>query len=92
MSSNKKENNVLNNIRSFLHENMQSMNNCYNAIRGKNEERLLRNKLDEILNEEFDAEFPLVSAVVLTANKFERDALNHLMAISTPPDNTDRKW
>lgn len=79
MSGIKEENSVLKNIKSFLDENMQSMDNCYNAIRGNNGERLLRNELDEISNEDFDSEFPLVSAVILTANKFECDALNYLM-------------
>lgn len=73
---------VFKNIKDFLADSEKNtlMEKCYSAIR-ENHERKFDSSLKRLDNEKFDAHFPLVSAVVLTANKFECDALNYLVSI-----------
>lgn len=71
---------VFKNIKSFIEDNnkISLMEKCYKTIR-ENHERKFDRSLDCLENNEFDAYFPLVSAVILTANKFECDTLNYLV-------------
>ncbi len=78
MRETRKNNPVLKNIMDFLNENSQLMNTCYSELRNNEGERIVDQKISVIENNAFDDLFPIVSAVILTANKFECDALNCL--------------
>lgn len=56
------------------------MNMCFSSIRDDDNERYFKESIDEIDDNEFDSLFPLVSNVILTANKIECDSLNYIIS------------
>lgn len=73
---------VVSNIKIFLQDKYKSslMEKCYDLIR-KDGERYFDLSLNCFDNNEFDKYFPLVSVVIITANKFECDTLNYLISV-----------
>lgn len=53
---------------------------CYASIRDSFRSRSHREQIEELKNSEFDCMFPLVSCIVLTANKIECDSLNYILS------------
>lgn len=74
------QNPVIKNIKEFIEDKEKNtlMEKCYSAIRTDGE-RVFDRSLPYLASSDFDAYFPLVSAVIFTANKFECDALNYLV-------------
>jgi|GEM_PF-2187166 len=75
-----KENPVFKNIKKFIEDEEKNalMEKCYSAIRAEGDREFDRS-IPFLTSNDFDAYFPLVSAVIITANKFECDALNYLV-------------
>lgn len=70
---------VVENIKKFLEsEKNKLMELCYSAIRNNQNERYFKDLINVVKDNEFDSLFPLVSLVVLTANKVECDSLNYV--------------
>lgn len=81
---------VIDNVKKFLNSDRKNlMNFCYFSIRSDQDNRYFRDTINVINNDEFDSLFPLVSVVVLTANKVECDSLNYV--ISKQKDNDLKK-
>ncbi len=80
MENNVTQNPVFKNIKEFIEDKEKNviMENCYSAIRTEGE-RVFEHSLPCLAPSDFDAYFPLVSAVIFTANKFECDMLNYLI-------------
>lgn len=75
------ERSVINSTESFLKSEKSSlMEMCFLSIRNNNNERCFMESIDEIEDSEFDSLFPLVSNVIITANKIECDVLNYVFA------------
>lgn len=74
------ENPVFKNIKKFIEDEEKNalMEKCYSAIRTEGD-RVFDRSLPYLSSNDFDAYFPLVSAVIFTANKFECDTLNYLV-------------
>ena len=53
---------------------------CYASIRNSSQSRSHREQIEELENTEFDRMFPLVSCIILTANKIECDSLNYILS------------
>lgn len=56
------------------------MEYCYASIRDASKNRFHRDQTDVLADADFDALFPLVSSVILTANKIECDSLNYIFS------------
>lgn len=83
----KEENEVINYFKKFLSSNkMNIMERCYKTIRDKNQNRYFDDSIKKLSTEEFDSYFPMVSAVILTANKFECDSLNYIFSAQKNSD------
>lgn len=71
---------VIENIKRFLDsEKKELMEFCYSSIRNNKNERYFKDSINVVKDSEFDSLFPLVSLVVLTANKVECDSLNYVV-------------
>lgn len=55
-----------------------TMKQCYSSIRDESSNRCFKQQIKEVDDHEFDSLFPLVTNVILTANKIECDSLNYL--------------
>ena len=72
---------VIDYMKDFLSSNNQKlMNCCYNAILDGKGDRYHRRQIPVLDDKEFDDLFPLVSSVILTANKIECDSLNYVFS------------
>lgn len=72
---------VVENIKKFLDsEKSELMKLCYFSIRREEDERYFKDDIDLVGDNEFDSLFPLVSIVILTANKIECDSLNYVFS------------
>lgn len=81
LEENAEEKLVVENIKKFLcSEKSELMNFCYFSIRKGNNERYFKDTINVVEDNEFDSLFPLVSIVVLTANKIECDSLNYIFS------------
>lgn len=81
LEENAEEKLVVENIKKFLcSEKSELMNYCYFSIRKGNNERYFKDAINVVEDNEFDSLFPLVSIVVLTANKIECDSLNYIFS------------
>lgn len=81
--NNKKNNSnpVADYMKRFLaSDSSKLMEYCYSSIRNPAENRFHRNQIDVLADTDFDALFPLVSSVILTANKIECDSLNYIFS------------
>lgn len=75
------EKNVISSTKLFLEsEQGKLMNMCFSSIRDDDNDRFFKELIDEIEDYEFDMLFPLVSNVILTANKIECDSLNYIIS------------
>lgn len=80
MNSNLDNNPAINNILRFLKSKQSDlMEHCYYSIRDNKNYRYFNDTIDNIEDKEFDSLFPLVSIVILTANKIECDSLNYII-------------
>lgn len=83
---------VVENIKKFLEsEKNKLMELCYSSIRNKQNERYFKDLIDVAKDNEFDSLFPLVSLVILTANKVECDSLNYIAFKQRDSNLTKRK-
>lgn len=84
---------ALDNIKRFIQnsENIKLLNSCYNAVRDEDNNRRFDSSIPEMTNGEFDTYYPLISAVILTANKFECDTLNFIAYSKVEMDVKKRK-
>ena len=74
-----KSNAVVENINKFLNpNNLKVMERFFKTIRDNNNTRYFDNTISKEENEKFDSLFPLVSAIIITANKIECDSLNYI--------------
>lgn len=90
LEKNAKETLVVENIKRFLDsEKKELMELCYSCIRNNQNERYYKDLIKVINDNEFDSLFPLVSVVILTANKVECDSLNYVA--SKQKDNCLKK-
>lgn len=79
MEKSKEEELVINNIIEFLDSDKKRlMECCYSSIKDNQNGRYFKDKISVIEDNEFDSFFPLVSVVIMTANKIERDSLNYI--------------
>lgn len=70
---------VVENIKKFLESKKKElMELCYSSIRNDRNERYFKDQINVVKDNEFDSLFPLVSLVILTANKVECDSLNYV--------------
>ena len=75
------EQEVIKYTESFLNsEYCKNMNHCFESIRNSKNERIIKESIKTMGDEEFDLLFPLVTNVLLTANKVECDSLNYLVS------------
>lgn len=75
------EQTVIDYTKAFLKsEKKDIMDHCFESIRDRNNERSFRSTIKELDDKEFDLFFPLVSNVILTANKVECDSLNYIVS------------
>lgn len=72
---------VVENIEHFLNSKKKIlMDYCYESIIDENGQRFFDNNISALNDNEFDSMFPLVSVVIITANKIERDSLNFIIS------------
>lgn len=84
------KNSVVSYIKNFLLSNKKGlMEDCYYAIRKENGQRYFRDKITIEEDGKFDSLFPLISLVIITANKIECDSLNYIL--SEQNNNTQLK-
>lgn len=84
------ENPVIKYIKDFLNSSRKElMEKCYSSIRDYNNMRKFKNEIRNCKDCDFDSFFPLVSFVILTANKIECDSLNFI--VSKIKDNNLQK-
>lgn len=77
----KMEDSVLKYTKSFLKsEKCTLMEICFSCIRNDDNDRVFKETIETIDDLEFDALFPLVSNIILTANKIECDCLNYFFS------------
>lgn len=75
------EESVISSIINFLEsEQCELMNKCFFSIRNRNNERVFKESIGILDDLEFDMLFPLVSNVIITANKIESDCLNYVIS------------
>lgn len=72
-------------------ETVETMKCCYYSIRDENENRFHKESIGLLDNEAFDSMFPLVSLVILTANKIECDSLNYIASLQSNSNIKKRK-
>ena len=66
-------------MKNFLKsEKIELMEQCYGSIRDSNENRFFNESLEQYDILSFDKLFPLVTVVIVTANKYECDSLNYI--------------
>lgn len=83
---------VIDNVKRFLNSDKKDlMNFCYFSIISDQNNRCFRDAINVVNNDEFDSLFPLVSVVVLTANKIECDSLNYVVSKQKENDLMRRK-
>lgn len=83
---------VIDNVKRFLNSDKKDlMNSCYFSIISDQNNRYFRDAINVVNNDEFDSLFPLVSVVVLTANKIECDSLNYVVSKQKENDLKRRK-
>lgn len=83
---------VIDNVKRFLNSDKKDlMNFCYFSIISDQNNRYFRDSINVVNNDEFDSLFPLVSVVVLTANKIECDSLNYVVSKQKENDLKRRK-
>lgn len=76
-----KERNVVEYMKKLLcSEKNNIIQNGYYYIRNSEQERIFNEKIKHIEDKDFDSLFPLVSVVILTANKIECDSLNFIVS------------
>ena len=76
-----KNDEVIVNITKFLKsEKNELMEQCYSSIRDNDENRCYNDSLKQYDILSFDKLFPLVTVVIITANKFECDSLNYIFS------------
>lgn len=81
MLKNTKEKSVIMYMKKFLDSPLsQIMESCYSSIRDEVNNRTFRASINVLKDAEFDSFFPLVSMVILTANKIECDSLNYILS------------
>lgn len=72
---------VVDYMKKFLaSDSSKVMEYCYSSIRHPTKNRLHREQIDVLEDVDFDALFPLISSVILTANKIECDSLNYIFS------------
>lgn len=72
---------VIDCVINFLNsESAKIMKHCYDSIRDSSTTRYFKKSIIQIENGEFDSLFPLVTNVILTANKIECDSLNYIVS------------
>lgn len=93
MESKKTEENlVIDNVKRFLNsEKKDLMNFCFFSIISNQNNRYFRDAINVVDKDEFDSLFPLVSVVILTANKIECDSLNYVASKQKENDLKRRK-
>ncbi|MDE7251633.1 MAG: hypothetical protein K2O32_01620 [Acetatifactor sp.] len=92
LEKNTEEKQVVDCVIKFLNSDKQNlMNYCYSSIRSNQDNRYFRDTINIVNNDEFDSLFPLVSLVVLTANKVECDSLNYVVSKQKGNDLKKRK-
>lgn len=75
------DNSVVEYIKTFLaSQKRELMEYCYYAIKDKRNQRYFKESIALMEDSVFDSLFPLVSTVVLTANKIECDSLNYIVS------------
>jgi len=80
LENNLEENLVIENIKKFLDSDKKEvMEHCYYSIMESQSERYFKDTITVVDENEFDSLFPLVSVVILTANKIECDSLNYVV-------------
>lgn len=83
---------VIDNVKRFLNSDKKDlMNFCYFSIISNENNRYFRDTINVANNDEFDSLFPLVSVVILTANKIECDSLNYVVSKQKDNDLKKRK-
>lgn len=83
---------VIDNVKRFLNSDKKDlMNFCYFSIINNQDNRYFREAINVVNNDEFDSLFPLVSVVILTANKIECDSLNYIFSKQKDNDLKKRK-
>ncbi len=83
---------VVENIKKFLDsEKKEVMENCYFSIMKSQSERFFKDAINVVDDIKFDSLFPLVSVVILTANKIECDSLNYVVSRKKNGDLKKRK-
>lgn len=75
------KNPVISYVKSFLSSNKKElMEYCYYSIKNEEGQRYFKDTIALKEDREFDSLFPLVSLVVITANKIECDSLNYIFS------------
>lgn len=75
------DNSVVEYIKTFLDsQKRELMECCYYTIKDERDQRYFKESIALMEDVAFDSLFPLVSAVVLTANKIECDSLNYIVS------------
>lgn len=83
---------VIDNVKRFLNSDKKDlMDFCYFSIIDNQNNRYFRETINVANNDEFDSLFPLVSVVILTANKIECDSLNYVVSKQKDNDLKKRK-
>ena len=78
--NNSSENSVIAYMKKFLASDSQTvMEHCFLSIRDEAGNRIHNQSIELLDDSVFDSFFPLVSIVVLTANKIECDSLNYIV-------------
>lgn len=86
------ENLAFENVKKFLaSEKKEVMEYCYFSIINDQNERYFKDAITIMEDNEFDSLFPLVSMVILTANKIECDSLNYIVFKQQSEDLKRRK-
>lgn len=93
MDSNLDNSIAVDNILEFLstEEKNNLMHHCYYSIRDNKNHRYFKDTIRNVPDKEFDSLFPLVSVVILTANKIECDSLNYIVFTKEKNDIRKRK-
>ena len=79
-------------IKQFLDsDRTEIMEHCYFSIRDISCNRYFKDSIDLLDDSNFDSLFPLVSNVILTANKIECDSLNYIISKQNDNDLKKRK-
>jgi len=75
------ENPVVAYMKKFLaSDSKRVMEHCFLSIKDESGNRIFKQSLESLDDSSFDSFFPLVSIVILTANKIECDSLNYIVS------------